>query len=407
MAEGGRQMADGKRQKAGGVPEGWREVKLDDCSDGKRPAVKAGPFGSALKKEFYKEAGYKIYGQEQVISGDPSFGNYYIDDEKYKELESCSIKSGDILVSLVGTVGKALLIPENHEEGVINPRLLRISVDDRILLPEYLYNIFKSPETVKYLNSLAQGGTMGVLNATMISSLNILLPPLPEQQKIAAILSTWDDSIATLTNLLTAKRQQKRGLAEALLTGKKRLPGFEGEWEKVRLGDVFKVQKGAQKNRMSLSDVGTYPVINGGITPSGFAEEFNAEGNTVTISEGGNSCGFVSLQKERFWCGGHCYTIQSDVIPVDFQYQILKGQESQIMGLRVGSGLPNIQKKALEAFELNLPTDSAEQKAIASILSTLDSEIASLEALKAKVQEQKRGLMDELLTGRVRVKVEG
>ena len=82
------------------------------------------------------------------------------------------------------------------------------------------------------------------------------------------------------------------------------------EWEEVRLGDVVKIYKGKQLNKSTLTKEGAFPVINGGIEPSGYTDNFNTLENTITISEGGNSCGFVNLITEKFWSGGHCYTLQ-------------------------------------------------------------------------------------------------
>ena len=100
-----------------------KSIALKELGESNKPAIKAGPFGSSLKKEFYTNKGYKIYGQEQVIRGDVSYGDYYISEEKYTQLKSCMVQPGDLLISLVGTVGKILLIPENAEKGIIKPTL--------------------------------------------------------------------------------------------------------------------------------------------------------------------------------------------------------------------------------------------------------------------------------------------
>lgn len=110
-------------------PMKWIISKIEDITAQEKNALKAGPFGSALKKEFYVRSGYKIYGQEQVICGDASFGDYYIDEEKYKELKNCAVQAGDILISLVGTYGKTLIMPDNYEAGIINPRLMKITLN--------------------------------------------------------------------------------------------------------------------------------------------------------------------------------------------------------------------------------------------------------------------------------------
>lgn len=132
--------------------------------------MKAGPFGSSLKKEFYTESGYKIYGQEQVIANNHEIGDYYVNQEKYNSLINCAIKPYDILISLVGTVGKVLVLPENCEDGIINPRLVKITLNklyDSIFFKYYFESTF-----LKSLYSLkAHGATMDILNLGIIKEL--------------------------------------------------------------------------------------------------------------------------------------------------------------------------------------------------------------------------------------------
>lgn len=162
------------------------------------------------------------------------------------------------------------------------------------------------------------------------------------------------------------------------------------DWEVVRLGDVCEIKKGEQLNKILLDEVEGYPVINGGILPSGFTNTYNTPPNTITISEGGNSCGFVNYMQEYFWSGGHCYTLQNLKILDMFLFQVLKHNEKKIQGFRVGSGLPNIQKKILEKFLISTP-DKMEQEKIAEILSEADNEITLLEQKLESLKYQKKG----------------
>jgi type I restriction enzyme, S subunit len=172
------------------------------------------------------------------------------------------------------------------------------------------------------------------------------------------------------------------------------------EWDKIKLGYACQITKGIQLNKMDLEKSGDYPCINGGISHSGYTDKWNQEENTITISEGGNSCGYINYLKTKFWSGGHCYSLLNirDTIDKIFLYYALKSKESLIMNLRVGSGLPNIQQKAIKEFEILYPTDKLEQIRIAEILSTTDEDIANTEALIAKYQRIKTGLMQDLLT---------
>jgi type I restriction enzyme S subunit len=167
---------------------------------------------------------------------------------------------------------------------------------------------------------------------------------------------------------------------------------------------LLTLKKGEQKSKVFLSKTGEYPVYSGGIRPSGYFSEFNTLGNTIAISEGGNSCGYVHFRPENFWSGGHCYTLENlkDRVQAKFLFYFLKANERQIQSLRVGSGLPNIQKKDLSKFKVLLPSVK-EQRAIAKILTKADQEIVLYKRKLAKLEAQKKGLMQQLLTGQKRL----
>lgn len=191
------------------IPSHWIWKTVGDLGTNKKPAVKAGPFGSSLKKEFYVESGFRVYGQEQVIAGDLSIGNYYIDKAKFESLKTCEVMSGDILVSLVGTFGKILVVPDVFEPGIINPRLVRLSLAPELINPYFFAWFFQSSLAQAQMNLLSHGGTMDILNTKNISSLKVPLPPLEEQKRIAAILDKAD--------AIRRKRQQAIALTEELL----------------------------------------------------------------------------------------------------------------------------------------------------------------------------------------------
>ncbi|RJX21176.1 MAG: hypothetical protein C4575_04600 [Desulforudis sp.] len=202
------------------LPTGWVWTNFEQLAEDIPNALKAGPFGSALKKSFYVPKGYKIYGQEQVIRDDPSYGDYYINEARYKQLESCAVKSGDMLVSLVGTIGRILVLPEDIEPGIINPRLVKMSLDFRIVDPIFIRAYIQSPY-VKYLFAIAShGGTMDILNMTILKGIPIPLPPSEEQKmildefdRVATIEAELEK--ASSTNLLRAERLRQSILSKA------------------------------------------------------------------------------------------------------------------------------------------------------------------------------------------------
>ncbi len=211
-------------QKDGELPKGWKWVTITDLVENNKHALKAGPFGSALKKEFYVETGYKIYGQEQVIIDNPYFGDYYINDEKYQELKSCRIKPFDVLISLVGTVGKVLILPENCMDGIINPRLIKISLNRQKYLPKFFKYYFESSSVKAHYKSQAQGTTMDVLNLGIIKKIPFPLTTLEEQQKVVdeleSKLTVCDKIEETISQSLLQAETLKQSILKKAFEGK-------------------------------------------------------------------------------------------------------------------------------------------------------------------------------------------
>lgn len=173
-------------------PMGWEMPLIEDVVADEKNALKAGPFGSALKKEFYVEQGYKIYGQEQVIRGDASYGDYYISEDKYKELENCSVKTNDVLISLVGTYGKLLIIPDEYEPGIINPRLMKITFNKEKINTTYFQYFFQSEALKRSLAENTHGGTMDILNLGIVKKIKIAVPPIELQNQFSTFVKQVD-----------------------------------------------------------------------------------------------------------------------------------------------------------------------------------------------------------------------
>lgn len=407
-------MAEGRRQKAEGLPEGWETVQIQD-----KAKVVVGFVGN-VNDHYTDPSGIPFYRTQNVRAGKFTHENIeYVTQEFHAKNKKSLIKNGDILIARVGA-NLGMVAKVEGLKGEANSANVIIVRPDTSLDSSFCAYFLNSTIGQMQIFGGAAGGAQGVFNTKLAQKIFIPLPPLPEQQKIAAILSTWDDSIATLSHLLTAKRQQKRGLAEALLTGKKRLPGFEGEWEEARLGrHIFEV---SQRNKNSTVErVLSVTNHSGFVLPEEqFSKRVASENisNYKIVKQGQfaynpsrlNVGSLARLDSFSEGIVSPLYVVFDVMNSLDRNYLLYWLEsplaESKIKASVQGSVRDSVSFDALSSFAIALPP-LPEQKAIASILSALDGEIASLEALKAKVQEQKRGLMDELLTGRVRVKVEG
>ena len=143
----------------------------------------------------------------------------------------------------------------------------------------------------------------------------------------------------------------------------------------VKLKDIVEYAKGSQINGDNLIEEAEFDYLNGGINPSGKWNETNCDANTITISEGGNSCGYVNYMRKPFWCGAHCYYLYNVVGNKQYLYYALKSQQDRIMKLRSGACMPNIKKGDLGDFEFNFDDDVEGQDKVTNILSKLESVI--------------------------------
>ena len=207
VVDGARAVVDNWRPRIAVDPE-WPLEGISDLVADIPNSFKAGPFGSSLKKDCYVPSGYKVYGQEQVIRGDASFGDYYIDEEKYRELEKYRVQTGDVLISLVGTYGKTMIVPEEHEPGIINPRLVKITLDQKKMLPEFFVNLFAQEQTVAQMQSISHGGTMSILGMQTLKRLQIPVPPVETQQAIVAEIK--EERVMVSTNRELIERMEQR-----------------------------------------------------------------------------------------------------------------------------------------------------------------------------------------------------
>lgn len=374
------------------IPQEWEVKKLKDIS---KVLTGSTPSTTDLSN----------YGSDYMFVSpvDMSENKKYIyKTEKMLSRKGYSISRkmpiGSVLYTCIGsTIGKiGIASSELTSNQQINAIIC--NEDNEFLYYVLLYNTGR-------IRKLAGEQAVPIIKKSDFENLNFPIPPLAEQKKIAEILCTWDDAIEKQSKLIEKLELRKRGLMQCLLTGKTRLPGFTEPWKKIKLGEISLIQKGVQLNKNRLQLSGLYPTINGGTTPSGYSDSYNTEANSITISEGGNSCGFVNFITTRFWCGGHCYLVSpNDSMNKPFLFQLLKYVEVEIMNLRVGSGLPNIQIKPLLNFMCTIPV-LKEQKAIAAVLTSADKEIETQRKKLEALRHQKQGLMQQLLTGKTRVKI--
>ena len=388
-----------KQTEVGVIPEDW------DVQNGEQITILIGKGGSPRWQGFeYSNTGMLFVTSENVRDGfldirEPK----YLPLAFHEKLKRTKLQKHDILVNLVGaSIGRSCQIQQDLGEANVNQAVAVFRVKDEHS-SAFLACCFQAPTTIERILEMQVDAARPNISLGDLRRFPIQLPPLPEQRAIATALSDVDGLLGGLDRLIAKKHDLKQAAMQQLLTGQTRLPGFHGEWEVKRLGEVASLSKGTQLHSDETEEGGKFAHLNGGITPSSYTNKSNTPANTIAISEGGNSCGFVQFMTESYWCGGHCYSVTPNGIDKLFLYHALKGQQTAIMGLRVGSGLPNVQKTGLLAFKLRSPATHPEQTAIAEVLTEMDAELAALTQRREKTRALKQAMMQELLTGRTRL----
>lgn len=257
-------------------------------------------------------------------------------------------------------------------------------------LPNYIYHLLNTDEFNRKVMVRCTGSSYPAINSEDLATIHLYYTPdKKEQLKISRLLDLLDKRIATQNKIIEDLKKLKSAISERLFKG------IEGSF--VLLSDICDIVKGKQINGENLSESGNYYVMNGGTEPSGYYSDYNVEANSISISEGGNSCGYVQFNTLPFWSGGHCYSIQNIADNVNnlYLYHYLKSNEDVIMKLRIGSGLPNIQKKDLAMFKIIVPKIER-QITISTFLSSLERKVEIEERIQNAMLKEKLYLLQQM-----------
>lgn len=372
--------------------------------------------------EFYED-GYCLFltAKNVTSSGFQFDEKLFIDKNKDELMRKGRLKRGDIVITTRGTVGNIAYFDENipFDNLRINSGMAIIRNENSNFDSHFLYSVLKSAIINSQIERLTFGSAQPQLTIGIINSLKLPTPPLPEQKKIAEILSTWDDAIATVSRLIESKRALKKGLMQQLLTGKRRFPGYKEPWKRTNLGELSHFVNGRAFKPRDWGTVGL-PIIriqnlNGSPEYNYFNGEFDEkhlvrDGDLLFSWSGSRGTSFGSF----VWKGPdgllnqHIYkVIPTGVVTQQFFGYLLRYVTVLIERKAHGSaGLVHVTKRELEKFQVRFPTDQDEQLRIAETLSKIDGMISKYESQLNLLTQEKRGLMQKLLTGQVRVKVD-
>jgi type I restriction enzyme S subunit len=370
----------------------------------------------------YFEHGVKFLTSKNIKDGELDFSDVsFITQEDAENFNKRSkVDKGDILMSMIGTIGNSVLVDFEPDFCIKNVGLIKPKNIDRYFLIQF----YHSPIFQNYLARNLDGGIQKFVSLGGLRDIPIPLPPLPEQKAIAQVLSTADAAIYTTEKLIAQKELRKKWLMQQLLTGKKRLKGFGGEWKEKKLSDLF--DRVTRKNTEGNTTVVTISAQRGFVRQTDFFKKNIASEITDNyfLVERGEFCYNKSYSNGYPWGATKrlkdfdkavvttlyiCFGVKDEKKTNPEFFEQYFGANHLDKGLTKiaheggrAHGLLNVTPSDFFSLKVSIPSYE-EQTAIAQVLQAADKEINLLKAKAEKLREQKKGLMQQLLTGKVRL----
>ena len=393
-----------KQTEVGVIPEDWAVRTLEtlyNITSSKR-----------VFQSQWRKSGIPFYRAREIAvmsDGKPAPEDLYIDESLYDlyTRQYGSIKKNDVLITGVGTLGKVYVVKENDRFYFKDGNIIWLQFKGGFS-SQYLKHQYDMPVLINQVFGNAGGSTVATYTITNAKATKVPLPPLEEQDRIAEALSDVDNMISSLEKLIAKKKAVKQGAMQELLTGKKRLPGFTGEWETYKLDEIAKIIMGQSPDSKFYNDSNGMPLIQGNADISNRKTWVRFYTTQITKKAFAGDIIFTvrapvgNVAKTSFDCcvgRGVCALRDAN----DFLFHYLVYIEPYWATLSAGSTFDSINSDTLANTELLIPSDVEEQTAIASILSDMDNEIEALEQKLEKTRQVKQGMMQQLLTGKIRL----
>ncbi|WP_201567280.1 restriction endonuclease subunit S [Psychrobacter immobilis] len=397
------------------VPNGWEVKKLEDVVSKTRKIT----YGIVVPGPYEPNGNLMIRAKDYSFGWQPIESIYRVSDQMHQSYKRSKVRKGDVLLTIVGSIGNTAIVPEDLEGANITQQTARLSFDEHDA--NFFYSVMSSGIGKKEIYRYAKSGVQPSLNLADIAKFKVPVPPFQEQQKIAKILSTWDKAISTTERLIDNSTQQKKALMQQLLTGKKRLLDddrnrFEGEWEKVKLSAVAQITMGSSPKSEAYNDVsdglpllqGNADIKNRKSVPRIYTSQITKECHIDDILFSVRApVGTVAISNHHACIGRGIAAIKAKKNhSQDYLYQWLLSFETKWERYSQGSTFEAVNSNDIKSLNLSVPALPEQQK-IATVLTNADKEIELLEQQLADLQQEKKALMQVLLRGKKRVVVDG
>ena len=352
---------------------------------------------------------------------------YHIPKKRYDEAKNIQLKKDDVLITKDGTIGKVLFvdnIPYPHKAS-LNSHLLVFRPLRKKYKPKFLFYQLQSKPFLEHIEENKSGTTFFGITEKSIGKYNVFLPPIPEQEAISESLSDIETLIDSLESLIQKKKNIKQGAMQELLTGKRRLEGFSGEWETVEIGnyidlltgfpfpsekyshDGIKLLRGSNIKRGNIDWSEEITEYWNEITPK-LKKYFLNEGDIAVAMDGslvGKSFSRLTKNDLPALLLQRVARIRSTSINMDYLKEWICSElfTKYCDSVKTVSAIPHISPNDIRKFSIMLPNSEEEQSKIAKILFHMSNEIQELEKQLEKYTNLKQAMMQKLLTGEIRL----
>jgi len=389
-----------KQTKVGIIPEDWEVVKLESISDFITKGATPTTYGFN-----WQEDGIPFLRSECVSDNGLNLkAAMYICQDAHSVMKRSSISSGDILMTITGNVGRVVLL-ENFHEGNINQHIARIRIIEEIANRNFIFSFLSQSTYQLNYSKITTGQAYPQLSLVQVRDSLVPLPPLKEQDKIAEILTTWDEVISKQEELIKAKELHKKALMQKLLSGEVRFSAFSDEWHFYKLGDLLDYEQPTNYlvNDTNYDNSFSTPVLTAGKTfILGYTNETNGiykeQLPVIIFDDFTTATQFVNFPFKAKSSAMKILKSKGNLGNIKVIFELMQTIKYQ------ADDHKRYWISEFQDLEIKLPSLQEQQK-IAEVLSLADDEINLLKNELEELKLQKKALMQKLLTGEVRVKV--
>ena len=411
---------------------GWESKTLGTLINEGKIVIQTGPFGTVLSAKEFVKYGIPVVAVREIREGYIQIFDETpcVSMETYNRLSKYNLATNDLVFARKGNVERSALIPLTKTKYFLGSDGICLRVITKNLLPQYLFYAIQSNTVRSFLIQNAYGTTMAGLNEKILSSIPLFLPvDIDEQSAIAETFSDIDRLISSLQKLIEKKKAIKQGAMQELLTGKKRLSGFNEEWEELNFAESAKLKARIGWQGLTTSEYlqsGFAYLITGTDFHSGkikwdtchfvdekrYKQDLNIQikKHDILLTKDGTigKVAYISDIQKPTTLNSGVFVIRpakENSFDPNFVYHVLNSFifDNFLAKLSAGSTINHLYQKDFVGFTFKAPSELVEQQAIAQVLSDIDSEIEKLEKKMAKYQQIKQGMMQELLIGRIRL----